>query len=488
MKIKPSVLQKWVLTSSVGDTHLYSSSMIIQGKSYRVQEGYILVPIDYDDNTSNKIALPIRIILSINDYTLEPIFYLGGGPGQSNMNYHPNPLYFQNRDIVVLGFRGVDGTIKLDSPEIRKAMKGKGNDLLSDQSITNLVEMAEKYKKRLKKEEINLNHFTIIQVIKDLELARVKLGYDQINIRSVSYGTRVALVYMNMFPKHINRTVMESTNPPKGFIWEPAHIDMQLHQLSSLLIERNLKDDSLSQVMEYTLNNLPKRYFGIPLNKGKIKAMTFMGLFDLQMVEGVFDSYQRAKKKDYSGLAVMSLLYNFLVPKMFVWGEMASKALSIDMDLSRDYKKELSSNEFFFGSPISQLMWSMSSHLNIDLIDESYRLMKKSTIETLFISGSIDFSTPKERVDEILPLFDNHHHVIISDAGHMNKFRGQEENAVKLILDFFDKGSVETSHIKHIPLVLNKSFLFNFSLLGKITLYVFVLMLLVISLAIYFIL
>jgi hypothetical protein len=60
----------------------------------------------------------------------EPILWLEGGPGLSNMKPRPLDGLLATHDIVAIGYRGVDGSVKLDSPEIRRAMRGVGSDLL----------------------------------------------------------------------------------------------------------------------------------------------------------------------------------------------------------------------------------------------------------------------------------------------------------------------------------------------------------------------
>ena len=56
----------------------------------------------------------------------EPIFFLGGGPGMSNMTFKPPAWLLADHDVVLVGYRGVDRTPALASPEIAKALRGQG--------------------------------------------------------------------------------------------------------------------------------------------------------------------------------------------------------------------------------------------------------------------------------------------------------------------------------------------------------------------------
>lgn len=42
----------------------------------------------------------------------------------------------------------------------------------------------------------------------------------------------------------------------------------------------------------------------------------------------VFDAFVGAEKGDYSGLALLSVFYDRMIPKALNWGDNASKALS----------------------------------------------------------------------------------------------------------------------------------------------------------------
>ena len=70
---------------------------------------------------------------------MEPIFWLAGGPGGTNMGFSHVEGLIEDHDIVLVGYRGVDGSSALDCPEENQAAKGLGGDLLKKCRIRILI-------------------------------------------------------------------------------------------------------------------------------------------------------------------------------------------------------------------------------------------------------------------------------------------------------------------------------------------------------------
>jgi hypothetical protein len=92
------------------------------------------VPENRSNPNSRLIALPITRIHAVSDNPREPIFWFAGGPGSKNMGFSHLEGLIDNHDIVLVGYRGVDGSSVLDCPEVNQAAKGLGDNLLSAES------------------------------------------------------------------------------------------------------------------------------------------------------------------------------------------------------------------------------------------------------------------------------------------------------------------------------------------------------------------
>src|ERR1700722_17087948 len=72
--------------------------------------GTLVVPEDRHDPNSRLIALPVIVIRAHSAHPGVPIFRLGGGPGVTNMKFPDASRFTANHDVVLVGYRGVDGS------------------------------------------------------------------------------------------------------------------------------------------------------------------------------------------------------------------------------------------------------------------------------------------------------------------------------------------------------------------------------------------
>ena len=421
----------------------------VKGEKVDALCGSIEVPENRNDPNSRTITLPVTQILATGDNPAEPIFHMTGGPGMSNMKFQPPLSLLENHDVVLVGYRGVDGSVTLDCPEWGEAAKGVGNDLFSEASIANMENAMTACNERLRNEGIDLAGYTIPEVVADFEAVRETLGYGRINLLSESYGTRIAQIYAQMVPDSIHRSVMIGVNPPGHFIWEPEIVDAQLAQYGALCAaDANCaaRTDDLVAVMRAVNQNMPTRWMGMPINAGKVKSVAFALFFHPQTAVYVFDAYLAASEGDASGLALMTFAYDNVIPKMGVWGEFFAKGYSADFDPNRDYS-QLDAPDSVMGSPMAQLIWATSSVWSMPTIDEAYRQVQPTAVETLLVSGDIDFSTPAEyATDELLPALENGHQVILQNMGHTNDFWNAQPAASEQLLNtYYATGEVDDS-------------------------------------------
>ena len=348
------------LDAKAGNLTLESGTFKTKSATYKADFGTLVVPENREKANSRLIELPIIRIHAVNKNPAEPIFRLEGGPGLSNVKFNPRAYLLDNHDFVGVGYRGVDGSSVLDCPEIERAFKGEGNDLLGEESLKKIGEAWTDCASRLKQSGADIDGYNIMEVIEDLEAARIALGYERINLLSMSYGTRVAYLYGLKHPNSIHRSVMIGVNPPGHMVWEPNTIDAQLQYYADLWA----KDSSLSArssdllaTMRHVLHNMPRKWLFFKINPGKVRIVTFALLFHRQTAPLIFDAYVAAEHGDPSGLALMSMAYNYVVPTSMNWGDMASKAVSADFDSSRDYSTEMDPRTSIIGSPMGKLLW-----------------------------------------------------------------------------------------------------------------------------------
>jgi pimeloyl-ACP methyl ester carboxylesterase len=462
-------------------------------KDYPADYGTITVNENRSSINSRLIHLPVIRIHARTSNTNPPIFCLAGGPGQSNMNWSPIDSLLSDHDFVMVGYRGVDGSIVLDCPEIGEAFKNKaGNNLLSEESLRKIGEAWNTAAIRLKSQGIDVDGYTIPETIEDMEYVRTALNYNRINLLSESYGTRVAYIYGLMHPEKINRTVMVGVNPPGGFAWDPVTTDEQLKYYARLWSEDSFmtnKSPDLYSAMKNVLNNMPHKWLFFSIDPGKVRAVTFCLLFHRNTAAMVFDSFIAAEQGDYSGIALMSLASDFVIPSMFVWGELASKAMSADFDSLKDYSGSLENKRTILGSPLNELYWGSLKYgrFPVKMIPEELRTLQKSDVQTLMLSGSVDFTNPPECGTEMLPCLPNGKQIILYEYGHVGDLRYLNQSMTdRIITNYFNTGIADASGIAYVPMDFKVSW--GFPLIAKVSLAViFVVIIILIFLVVWLI-
>jgi pimeloyl-ACP methyl ester carboxylesterase len=427
-----------------------------ESSEYRADFGIITVPENRDSANSRLIHLPIIRIHSVSSAPLEPIFYLAGGPGQSNMNCTPFDTLLAEHDFVMIGYRGVDGSVKLDCPEVIEALKNN-DDLLSEESLKKIGKAWEVVADRFAKEGIDWNGYTMPQVIEDMEAVRRTLKYKCINLQSESYGTRIAYLYGLMYPGSIHRSVMIAVNPPGHFMWDPKTVDEQLNIYAQLWSKDSIMSarcPDLIETIRKVLKNMPDKYLFFSINPGKVKAAAFGMLSHRNTAALVFDAFVQAEQGDYSGLALLSIGYDYIMSSM-TFGDLASKAISADLDTAR-IRLFNDQTGTIMGSPSNTASWGplLYSQISIKLIPQELRTLRVSNVETLLLSGNLDFSTPaKYATQELLPYLRNGKQIILSEYGHVGDLLYlRKKTSERILASYFKTGIPDTSGVEYVPM------------------------------------
>jgi pimeloyl-ACP methyl ester carboxylesterase len=440
-----------------GDITWKPGVLAVEEKQYKADFGILTVSENRNNPDSSLIHLPVVKIHAIGEKPSEPVFLLAGGPGQSNIWKSPPVWLLENHDVVMIGYRGVDGSVSLDCPEVTKAMKVKEYPL-SHENIEKLGRAYYAAFQRLKEEGIDIDRYTMVDVIDDTEEVRRSMGLKKINLYSVSYGTRIAYIYGLRCPSNINRSLMISVNPPGHFIWEPEKVDEQLRYYGELWKKDPnavLRTPDLIKTIQNVLASLPQKWLIFRADPDKTRSGMFMFLYHRDTAAQLFDAFIAAENGDYSGLAFLSFFYDRMMPTALNWGDNASKALSADYDPTRDYENEMMPPGSILGSPMSKILGGLKyGGWPIKPIPEKYRKLQDSDVETLMVNGNIDFSTPVEYArDELLPHLKNGKLVILSEMGHSSDVRNIQPDAFRhLVESFYREGIVDDSKFQYEPM------------------------------------
>jgi pimeloyl-ACP methyl ester carboxylesterase len=384
---------------------------------------------------------------------------------------HPEDLaaLIKNHDFVLVGYRGVDGSVVLDCPEISQALSKPPGDLLSDVSLRSFGKAGAQCAARLQSEGVDLAGYTMTETIADMEAAREALGYDRINLLGASYGTRLAMIYEWIYPDSLQRVIMAAVNTPGHFIWEAETIDAQIEDYARLCNQDagcSARTDDLAETMRNVSQKMPDRWTLLPIDEGTVKLFTFI-MFNESIRPpgdpiGVYgpaavDIWLSAADGDASGMALASssMLRNMFLPNRFTWGHLLSIGGSTDeyLDPTRDFRSEFDPPDSILGSPMSLLIWGMGASWPTNLIPEEYLQIQPSDVETLLEAGSVDFLTPPQGAEELLPYLSNGELILLEEFGHGNTFWNSQSDArLHMLTTFYNYGEVDASHYTYQPM------------------------------------
>jgi pimeloyl-ACP methyl ester carboxylesterase len=437
-----------------GDLILDPCTYSTEDGSYAADCGTLAVPENRDDPQSRLIAVPVIRIRAQTDHPAEPVFRLQGGPGKTNMDFTMASRFAGERDVVLVGYRGIDSSVRLDCPEVESALK-HSTDFLSEKSLLAYADGFRACAARLTDEGVDLAGYSFPQRVDDLEAARVALGYDRIDVLSESAGTRTAMIYAWRYPDSVHRSVMIGVNPPGHFVWDTKTNDEQIERYSKLCSQDEScsgRTEDLAATIRGT--EIPDDWFFLPIAQGTTRVGSFYSLAETTSENAPLsapmeiDSWLAASDGDASGLWLTSLIADAFFPGEFVWGEYASAA-RLDAQQARDYfsaggrKSDLAYAATAFGWGEGRMVdaWPVTPD------DDAYSEVRTSNVETLLVGGQLDLATPPQwATRDLLPHLPNGRQVVLPGFGHSTSFwLDQQDAGTRLVNTFLDTGQVDDS-------------------------------------------
>jgi pimeloyl-ACP methyl ester carboxylesterase len=444
---------------------------------YEADYGTLVVPENRQDPNSRLIELPVIRVRTNSPQPGAPVFVFGGGPGAPNV-FNENILkrsghsdvvmlwYLENHDVVMVGYRGVDGPVALDAPEYRAAL-ARIRRPLSRPGMEKLGNALGRDFQQTKRDGVDVIGYNLVEVADDIEAARAKLGYEAINLLSVSYGGQVAYTYCLRYPERVHRNVMVCADAPGHLaIWDCQTLDSQVQYYAELWSRdenRAARCPDLIAAMRTVLDTLDHR--GQP-DPDKVKIMTVAMLYSTSEAAYIFDAYVDAHNGDYEKLSRLSSAFDYGMHRAALWGDFYLKLYSMgDFDASEDYGESFDSPQCLMGSPLAQLFFGPAKYLSspIQAIPKQYREGQRCDVETLFVCGSLDFSGPVENVRRyLLPYFRNGELVVLSEFGHTDVPGTVQPDAFRhLVMTYLDQGVVDDSKYEYAPVEFEPSMAFE---------------------------
>lgn len=198
-----------------------------------IECGFVTVTenrLDPADENTIRLAVAVVHTDSINPQP-DPIIYLDGGPGGQTIGSLPglyenqfNPLAVADRDIIFFDQRGVgysepnlfcQESVDLEIELLQRPVTDvEENDLFFNATFDCRAQYIA--------QGIDLSAYSTRQNAADVNDIRIALGYDQLNLFGVSYGSLLGQVVMRDFPDMVRSAVLDGVVDPASIQFSVA--------------------------------------------------------------------------------------------------------------------------------------------------------------------------------------------------------------------------------------------------------------------------
>ncbi len=385
-----------------------------------VKCGFLTVPEDPAHPQGPTIQLAVAIFKASSPaVSSTPLFFLQGGPGGALLsdlgaaiNSTNLSLFSQGHDLVLLDQRGTGySRPSLTCKEINNLQISTLDQNLSrNQSAAMLVQAARACHDRLQKSGINLNAYTTVANATDVHDLVHALGYHQVDLYGASYGTRLELTIMRLFPSDIRSVVLDSTVPTQKEL--DTSLPATTQRVFNVLFQGcasnpvcNNKYPQLQNVFYQLVKDLnakpvtfqDSRYGPILLNGDGLASWLFSSLYVTSLIPVLPEIITQVNVGDYR---LLSQVYSLItIDNSVSWGMYYS--VQCGEDLAFTTPQELNTASNVLRSEIKpevltgiQADYSICQFWGEKPVPSEQKLPVKSSIPTLVLAGEYDPVTP----------------------------------------------------------------------------------------------
>jgi pimeloyl-ACP methyl ester carboxylesterase len=411
--------------------------------------------------SGRKISLNIVVIPAIhNNPANEPIFFLEGGPGVSatfGSEFYADSInyYRLKHDIVLVDVRGTGQSNPLHCKQLqyKKDLEEQLGEMYPVDAVKNCYDSLSKL--------ADLAQYHTTNMAKDIEEVRKWLGYDKINLFGLSYGTRLAQVYMKMFPNAVESCVLWSptTTYSKMPLYHARFADESLTKLFEDCQADSLCGRSFPNISD-EFKNLAKRAKEKPfacMSKtadGKPREITIPWYS--------FHTKLRSLMYSPSGLRKLPLIIHessignwepfiSLFPSGSTYDDFIAEGLYLCVTCTEDVPFisdddiiSLTKDTFMGDYRIVQQQNACANWTKGTVPDDYFQPLT-SNIPTLVFSGYFDPVTPPSMAEQIIQTLPNSYLITIPGMSHTFDGLANPECFDRIVVDFFNDPSAMPS-------------------------------------------
>ena len=397
--------------------------------------GALLIPEDPAKPGGRQIRLAFARIAAISrSKQPDPLFLLAGGPGMAATTFYAMtaPVFariHRDRDIVLVDQRGTGNSNPLNCPEGDELDVGGSGSAIADETRRCLEMLSSR---------ADVAQYTTSVAVKDLDRVRQALGYQQINLYGVSYGTRVAQQYLRRFPQQTRSLILDGVVPPELSFGAGMAIDAE-RSLERILARCARESECQSRFgdpqQDYHSLRATLQAHAVPVSvadpsTGDPRHFDFTSTHLATVLRlSIYSAeptallplllHETSSSKDFSHIATQYLLLSRSYTDVIAVGMNNTVACTEDIPFYDPKRVDRSTLEHtFLGASQLDALLAVCKIWPHGPIDADFHMPLHSDVPALLLSGSDDPVTPPEYGNEARRGLANSLHVVLKDFGH----------------------------------------------------------------------
>lgn len=445
------------------------SACYVDGLSEQVQCGSLMVAENPAIPDGKQIAIHYAVLPAIKpSFKKQALLAIAGGPGQSAIE---NAAGFnrvlakvrQDRDILLIDQRGTGQSSILACDDDNMSALSFNDDDMDYVADT---------QKCLDKIDADVSQYGSLTALTDFEAVREHLNYDKFHLYGVSYGTRMAQLYMREFPQALATVTLDGVVPmqqsviaigsaiDRGYalLFKDCQKNNQcLQQFPTLEQDFQQVDNALAEAAIVTQTRDPQtdEIADFTLTRGKFNGAIRMALYMPNIRALIPHAIHQASIGNYQPiLGIYTLTADSTGIAM---GMHASVVCGEDIHRLTDDIRQRAKGSYMATTMIEGLE-ATCSVWNMPQVDSSFSDAIESDIPTLLLSGELDPATPPSWGEMATEKLSNAKHFISKFATHGVAYQscGNE-----LMADLVTSGSLDNIDGECLEKDVSRSFYLN---------------------------
>ncbi len=419
-----------------------------QGQTAECQ--YVIVPENRADPDSDEIRLAVAVFKAPEEGRQpDPVMILSGGPGEKTVANAPLFLQtigsqYAGRDVIVFDQRGVGlSEPALECPEWMDAVFDLLDELDDAVALQDQYDALTACQERLVSEGYDLGGYNTTQNAADVEAIRQALGYEQVNLVGVSYGSLLAQEVMRSHPEAIRSVVLDSVLPVDASFFidtsatstealtrlieacaadtacSTAYPDLQ-DVLFNLIDELNENPVSITLTDPTTGQQYPGYLTGDAV-VGNLTVFLYFAPLLPQLPQVISDvaagDYTLMTQLSGIPLAALSALSRGMMFSVFCTEDLVGRTpedyLEIVLAQPPQYRGRVDPED-----TIEQGFFGICENWPVTPVDAAFKEPVESDIPTLLLAGEFDPVTPPRFAEQVAENLSNSYFYEIPTVGH----------------------------------------------------------------------